>query len=84
MAQQMLLWRNDAAAVPLLEKMTADCQRPLARLHAFCTLDGLYALKADVVRARLAERTPAFAVMRSVSAKRVLPKSPELGDALLK
>src|SRR5438309_5848875 len=32
-AQMMLLWRNDKAAVPLLEKMATESKRPLARLH---------------------------------------------------
>ncbi len=40
-AQMMLLWRNDKAAVPLLEKMATENKNPLARLHALCTLDGL-------------------------------------------
>jgi putative heme-binding domain-containing protein len=40
-AQMMLLWRNDKAAVPLLEKMATENMNPLARLHALCTLDGL-------------------------------------------
>jgi len=40
MAQQMLIWRADEAAVPLLEKMVAGSSRALARLHALCTLDG--------------------------------------------
>ena len=34
MAQMMLVWRSDKAAVEPLEKMAATSQRPLARLHA--------------------------------------------------
>src|SRR5262249_54353413 len=36
-AQQMLLWKQDQAAVPLLEKLARKAERPLARLHALCT-----------------------------------------------
>ena len=32
------------SAVPLLEKLAAESHRPLARLHALCTLDGLDAV----------------------------------------
>jgi putative membrane-bound dehydrogenase-like protein len=40
LAQMMLLWRADKRAMPALLKMT-QAKRPLARLHALCTLDGL-------------------------------------------
>jgi len=33
-AHMMLAWRNDKSAVPLLEKLAAECANPLARLHA--------------------------------------------------
>jgi putative membrane-bound dehydrogenase-like protein len=56
--QQMLLWRKDATAVPLLEKVTTDCQRPLARLHALCTLDGLQALTPALLRRALSDPHP--------------------------
>ncbi len=63
-AQQMLLWRKDTAAVPALEKLTTDCQRPLGRLHALCTLDGLNALTPALLRGRWPILMPASAVMR--------------------
>jgi putative membrane-bound dehydrogenase-like protein len=49
MAHMVLLWRQDRSAVPLLEKMAAECKRPLGRLHAVCTLDGLGALSPTLV-----------------------------------
>lgn len=58
LAQMMLLWRNDKAAVPLLEKLAAEGKRPLARLHALCTLDGLGALTAEALRRGLADLHP--------------------------
>src|SRR5205823_444511 len=57
-AQQMLLWRADKKAVPLLEKLARTGKRPVARLHALCTLDGLGALDAGTLRAALADPHP--------------------------
>ena len=56
--QQVLLWRNDATAVPLLEKLAVDSDNPLARLHALCTLDGLQALKPELVEQALRDPHP--------------------------
>jgi putative heme-binding domain-containing protein len=58
MAQQMLLWRGDKAAVPLLEKLAGKSERALARLHALCTLDGLNALRPEVLRPALTDPHP--------------------------
>src|SRR5262249_27111782 len=57
-AQQMLLWKADRSAVPLLEKMAVKSERPLARLHALCTLDGLKALTPELLRAALGDAHP--------------------------
>jgi putative membrane-bound dehydrogenase-like protein len=48
LAQMMLLWKADKTAGPRLEKM-ARSKRPLARLHAICTLDGLELLTSAVL-----------------------------------
>jgi putative membrane-bound dehydrogenase-like protein len=55
---QLLLWRADASAAPLLAAMARQSQRPLARLHALCVLDGLDALPPDLVVAALADPHP--------------------------
>jgi putative membrane-bound dehydrogenase-like protein len=49
LAQMLLVRKKDKAAVPLLEKLAAECKRPLGRLHALCTLDGLHALGGSVL-----------------------------------
>src|SRR5207244_5259370 len=54
-AQQTLLWRNDKAAVPALEKMARSSPRPLARLHALCTLDGHGALEQALLEDALTD-----------------------------
>jgi putative membrane-bound dehydrogenase-like protein len=52
LATQMLLWRGGKEAGPALEKMATKAERPEARLHALCALDGLGLLsRATVVEA---------------------------------
>lgn len=58
LAQQMLLWRQDKSAVPLLEKLATECPRPLGRLHALCTLEGLHALEPALLQKTLADTHP--------------------------
>ncbi len=83
-AQQMLYWSQDKAAVPLLEKLAADSERPLARLHALCTLDGLDALRPASVKRALADAHPSVRQHAVRLCERHLAQSPELGAALLK
>jgi putative heme-binding domain-containing protein len=58
LAQQMLLWRADAAAKQPLAKLARDSTRPQARLHALCTLDGLGGLTEELLLAALADPHP--------------------------
>jgi putative membrane-bound dehydrogenase-like protein len=83
-AQQMLLWRKDAAAVPLLEKLAAEAERPLARLHALCTLDGLGALKPALLVRALEDAHPGVRRHAVRLCEGRLNESPELGAALVK
>src|SRR5262249_36908555 len=54
-AQKLLIQKHDDAAVKPLEALARDSQRPLARLHALCTLDGMGRLTPPVVIAALAD-----------------------------
>jgi putative membrane-bound dehydrogenase-like protein len=83
-AQQMLLWRNDKSAVPLLEKLAAECKRPLGRLHALCALDGLKALTPALLHKALADAHPGVRRHAIRLCEGQLAKAPELGAALLK
>jgi putative membrane-bound dehydrogenase-like protein len=83
-AQQMLLWRRDPAAAALLVKLIVDCQRPLGRLHALCTLDGLGALNPGVLRLALIDPYPGVRRHAVRLCEGWLAKAPELGEALLK
>jgi putative membrane-bound dehydrogenase-like protein len=49
MVQMMLVWRQDNAAVAPLEKLVTGCPRPQARLHALCTLDGMDAVRDEIM-----------------------------------
>jgi putative membrane-bound dehydrogenase-like protein len=84
MAQQMLLWRNDKAAVRLLEKQAAESKRPHCRLHALCTLDGLGDLKAAVLLRGLADSHPGVRRHAVRLCEGRFAESPDLGPALLK
>ncbi len=83
-AQQMLLWRRDPAAAALLVKLIGDCQRPLGRLHALCTLDGLGALNPGVLRLALIDPHPGVRRHAVRLCESRLTKAPKLCEALLK
>ena len=77
-AQQLLIWKADRAAVPLLQKMATREGNSLGRLHALCTLDGMGALAAELVAKALGdidERVRREAVRLSESFAK---KNPEL------
>ncbi len=84
MAQMMLLWKNDRAAVPLLVKLAANSDRPLAVVHALCTLEGLGALTADHVRPALTHAHPGVREQAVRLCEGLLVKTPGLGEDLLK
>ncbi len=81
--QMMLLWKNDRAAVPLLEKLALESPRPLARVHALCTLDGLDALQAKLLRKALNDEHPGVRRQAIRIAERHLSKASEFDAALL-
>jgi putative membrane-bound dehydrogenase-like protein len=83
-AQQLLIRQNDKSAVPLLEKFAAECKRPLARLQALCTLDGLRALTSPVLRLALADADPGVRRHAVRLSEIQFDKSRELAAAVLK
>ncbi len=83
MAQQMLLWRADRSAVALLEKL-ATSVRPLTRLHAQCTLDGLGALQPPTLLRALADSHAGVRRHAIRLSEPHLAKTPELGAAIAK
>ncbi|MDX1929975.1 MAG: neutral/alkaline non-lysosomal ceramidase N-terminal domain-containing protein [Pirellulaceae bacterium] len=57
-AHQLLLWRDDRSAIPLLEKSAVSSLAPQTRLQALCVLDGLGALSDGVIVEALNDRHP--------------------------
>ncbi|MBI1915191.1 MAG: neutral/alkaline non-lysosomal ceramidase N-terminal domain-containing protein [Planctomycetes bacterium] len=83
LAQQMLLWKGDKAAVPSLKKMARESKRAEARLHALSTLDVLGALRtADVARA-LGDRHPGVRRHAVRLSEKWLKADAELATAVL-
>uniref|UniRef100_A0A7C2JXC7 C-type cytochrome n=1 Tax=Schlesneria paludicola TaxID=360056 RepID=A0A7C2JXC7_9PLAN len=58
MAHQLLLERNDKAAVPALEKLLEQSTLPQARLQALCVLEGLDAVSTAVMARALRDDHP--------------------------
>ncbi len=83
-AQQCLLWRNDRSAVDPLEKVCASSANALARLHALCTLDGLGALRLEVLESALLDAAPAVRRHAVRAAESMAVASPPLLEALAK
>jgi len=97
LAHMMLVWRftdpeaenkPDAPArakvTELLDKMAVSNERPLARVHALCTLDGINALTPAIVQKALADKHPGVRQHAMRLSEPFVNKSPELGAALLK
>jgi putative membrane-bound dehydrogenase-like protein len=84
LAHMMLLWNKDAAAVPLLAKLVKESRRPLCRLHALCVLDGLGALKADLVEHTLHDAHPGIRRHAVRLCERRWGQIPELHKAVVK
>jgi putative heme-binding domain-containing protein len=58
-SQRLLIAKADDAAVELLVRMVTEGQRPTARLHALCTLDGLGKLTPEIVATAVKDIHPA-------------------------
>jgi putative membrane-bound dehydrogenase-like protein len=84
LAQQLLLWKKDKSAVGPLQQLAAECKRPVARLHALCTLDGLGALPADLLTRALADAHPGVRRHAVRLCEPRLGRSPALARALLR
>ncbi|HEV7223783.1 MAG TPA: PVC-type heme-binding CxxCH protein [Pirellulales bacterium] len=84
MVQQLLIHRADQAALPLLKAMLEDRQqRPLARLHALCTLDGLGALDAETLSVALGDPQPGVVRHAVRLCEPLLDEQPGLAAALV-
>ena len=58
-AQRLLLTSQEDAAIELLRGMVIKGDRPTARLHALCTLDGIRKLSPEIIEGALTDVHPA-------------------------
>ncbi|QEG43836.1 PVC-type heme-binding CxxCH protein [Roseimaritima ulvae] len=58
LAQRLLLWQSDPQAASQLRRLYETSPRPLARLHALCTLEGLAALPSPTLLLALDDAHP--------------------------
>ncbi len=87
MAQAMLVWRRDAAAVGPLEKLARESKNPLARLHALCTLDGLSEISDFKLETLVIALTDVNPIVRRHAVRLCdarLGRSPDLAAAFVK
>jgi len=82
--QQMLVWRNDRSAAPLLKKLAAECTRPVARLQAICALDGLQSLDEAVLLRGMTDSEPGVRRHAVRLAESRLANLPKLAEAALR
>jgi putative heme-binding domain-containing protein len=57
-AQRLLVERQERAAIPALEKLARAAVSPLARLHALHTLQGLHAMRPEILLIALKDSHP--------------------------
>ena len=82
-AHQLLYERQDASAVPALEKLAADKGQPVAQIHAINVLDGMNALSDDLLAEALASREPGVLCHAIRLAEGRLDTVPALGPLAL-
>ncbi len=58
LAQRLLVERQDRGVISKLESMAGEHRKPLARLHALCTLDGMNALAPPLIVRALGDPNP--------------------------
>jgi len=83
MAQQLLIDRHDRSVIPQLQAMVANDSRPLGRLHALATLEGLDELTDEVLAIALGDRDPHVLAWAITLAEPFLASNSKLGDRLL-
>ena len=82
-AQMKLVQSGVQSVVPQLNEMAESDKRPLARLHALCTLDGINAMQTDVLLSGLRD-SHAGVRRHSVRLAEYVDPSPQLIEQLAK
>jgi putative heme-binding domain-containing protein len=84
LAQQMLLWKRDISAGPLLEKLAIAHNRPQTRIQALCTLEGLELVRVPVLVRALEDEHAGVRRQAVRLAEKWAARSPEVATALLR
>jgi putative membrane-bound dehydrogenase-like protein len=84
LAQWMLQWRNDPAAIAPLERTLRESKNPLARLHALCTLGAIGSPKSESLLAGVNDADAAVRRHALRLAEARLNESPQLQDSIPK
>jgi putative membrane-bound dehydrogenase-like protein len=84
MVQQMLLWNVDKGAVQPLEALVFHSPRALTRLHALCALDGLAALRPEVVLRGLADENAGVRRHAVRLSETLFSANPAVGEAVVR
>lgn len=82
-AQRLLIDRNTPSAIALLERMAANDTTAFGRLHALWTLEGLHALKTDLIVRALRDNVAGVRENAIKIAEAHMHNSPEVAEALL-
>ncbi|HEX3871957.1 MAG TPA: PVC-type heme-binding CxxCH protein, partial [Pirellulales bacterium] len=81
--QQLLVWRRDPAAVPLLEELATSSPRPICRAQALCTLALVDALKPQQLAKALGDAHPGVRREAVRLCEGLCDRSPQLVNNLL-
>ena len=57
-AQKLIILKGDASVVPALTTMARSSDKPLSRMHALWSLEGLEAIDKELIREKFADKDP--------------------------
>jgi putative membrane-bound dehydrogenase-like protein len=83
MVQQLLIWRDDKNAIPLLREFVGACPRPAARVQALWTLELLDGLSPELIAQAMRDEHPGVRRHGVRLAEGHLAEEPSLGEAIL-
>jgi putative membrane-bound dehydrogenase-like protein len=83
LAQQLLVQRRAASAVPQLRKLALTAARPATRLQALCTLEGLESLDAELLVAAMSDADAPVRRHAVRLSEPFLASSPQVRDAAI-
>ena len=81
-AQQVLVERHEASVVPAIRRIAASSPRPLGRVQAMWTLEGIGALDRAAVVAALGDKEPVVRVAALRLSERLFKDAPGRADLL--